>query len=75
MNVELEALVLSLDALLQAGSGDEASRLDAMYQSRLDDVLLRHPGISREKLLLAIDLAHRRWLRAQQRPSSLPPKA
>jgi hypothetical protein len=75
MNAELEALVLALDAVLQARSGDEATQLEAVYQTRLDDVLARRPGLSRERLLRAIDFAHANWLRAQRRPSTLPPKA
>lgn len=41
MNAELEALLLALDAILQARAGDDAKRLEVIYQSRLDDVLAR----------------------------------
>ena len=36
MNAELEALVMALDAVLEARAGDEARRLEAVYQSRLE---------------------------------------
>ena len=75
MNTELEALVIALEAVLQAKSGDEAKRLEAIYKSRLDDVLMRRTGVSREKLIRAVDFAHANWLRAQRRPPTLPPKA
>jgi hypothetical protein len=73
MNTDLEELITALDAVLQARSGDEAKRLDAAYQSRLDDVLARHPGVAREKLMRAVDFAHAKWLRAQRLPPTLPP--
>lgn len=75
MNTELEGLIIAYDAVRQAKSGDEAARLDAIFQARVDDLLARHGGISRDKLIRSIDLAHRRWVLAQQKPSSLPPKA
>jgi hypothetical protein len=75
MNAELEALVLALDAVIEARGGDEAQRLEAIYRSRLDDVLLRRPGISRERLMRAVDFAHAQWLRGQRKPSTLPPTA
>ena len=75
MNAELEALVLALDAVIEARAGDQAERLENLFQSRINDVLSRYPGVSRERLMLAVDFAHRRWIRAQQNPSSLPPKA
>ena len=75
MNPEQEALVLALEAVIQARDGEEADRLEAIYQSRLDDVLARKPGLSRESLVAAIDLAHRLWLSAQKKTSSMPPTA
>jgi len=75
VNAELEALVLALDAVLQARAGEHANRLEALYQARLDGVLERCPNLSRNALQKLVDLAHRRWCRAQQKPSSLPPKA
>ena len=75
MNAELEALVMALDAVLEARAGDEARRLEAIYQSRLDEVLARRPGVSRDRLIHAVDFAHTQWLRGQRKPSALPRKA
>jgi hypothetical protein len=75
MNAEQEALILALDAVIDARTGAEAKRLEAIYQSRLDDVLSRCPGISRERLMLMVSSSRNRWLKAQSRPSTLPPKA
>jgi hypothetical protein len=75
MNPELEALIAALDAVLQARNGDEANRLEAIYQSRLDDALMRHPGLARDHLVHAVDFAHAKWLRAQRQPPTLPPTA
>ena len=43
--------------------------------ARLDDLLQRRPGLARSVLERAVGLAHNRWLKAQVKPSSLPPKA
>ena len=75
MTAELEALVKALDAVIEARSGEEAKRLEELYDSRLEDVLSRNPGLSREKLALLVDFAYRQWLRAERKPSSIPPKA
>ena len=75
MNPELEALIRALDAVVAARDGAEAARLDVLFQSRIDDVLIRCPNLSRATLLRMVDLAHRRWLAAQQKPPSLPPRA
>jgi hypothetical protein len=75
MNSELEALVRALDAVIQARGGQEAEQLEAIYQARLEEVLLRSPGLSRERLVAAVDFARRKWQRAEDKPSSMPPKA
>jgi hypothetical protein len=75
MNAELEALIKLLDALLNAGRGPEAERLDADYNSRIEDVLKRYPGVSRETLQYLIDRAYARWLKAQKKFTTLPPRA
>lgn len=74
MNRELEAVLKSYDAFQQAHPS-EAQRLGAIYQSKLDDVLQRNKGISRDALEQMIDRKYRLWLRAQEKPTSLPPKA
>ena len=75
MNAELEALILALDAVFEAGTGQKAQRLDAIYQSQIDNVLARYPSVSRERLVRAVDFAHAQWLQHQKKPVSLPPKA
>ena len=49
MTAELEVLVKALDAVIEARSGAEATRLQEIYQSRLGDVLSHHPAISPHK--------------------------
>jgi hypothetical protein len=75
MNSELEALVRALDAVIQARGGQNAEQLDAIYQAKLEEVLLRFPGLSRDRLIAAVDFARKKWQHAQDKPSSMPPKA
>lgn len=75
MNAELEALIKLLDALLNAAPGEETERLDTVYHSRIEEVLRRYPGISRESLQNSIDRAYARWLNAQKKFPTLPPQA
>ncbi len=76
MNPDLEALVLALDAVIQARGGNEAERLDTIYQAQLDKVLVTHPALSRERLARAVDFAYWKWRRAQEkRATPLPPTA
>ena len=49
MNAELEGLLKAFDAFMQAGESD-AERLEILYESRLEDTLLRHQGLSKESL-------------------------
>lgn len=74
MNAELEAILKAFDAFMQA-RGEEAERLRAIYESRLEDVLQKHPGITKERLEQAIRKQYLQWLRAGSTPSSIPPKA
>ena len=43
MKAELEALVIALDNWKTARAGHDAERLEAIYESRIADVLERHP--------------------------------
>jgi hypothetical protein len=74
MNAELETLLHGYDLFKQA-SGTEARRLNLIYQAGLDKVLERHPNLSRRMLQQMVDHAYRQWIRAQDKPSSLPPRA
>ena len=77
MNAELLALLEALDAVKQctATQAKEGLRLKAIYDARLDDVLARCPNLTRDTLDAMIKLRYPRWLRAQEKPISLPPKA
>ncbi len=74
MNRELELLVLAYDALLES-HGNETKAATVAFESKVDDALERHPGISGDTLRRMIVLAHRNWLNAQRMPPSMPPKA
>ena len=74
MNHELEEILKAYDAAKQASGADEKQLL-ARYESTLDEVLQRHPNLSRATLEGAIQRAYGRWLKAQDKPTSLPPKA
>jgi hypothetical protein len=74
MNAELEAILKAFDAFTQA-RGEEAERLWVIYESRLEDVLQKHPGLSKDRLQQAIRRQYWQWLRAESSPSSVPPKA
>ena len=74
MNPELEALIKAFDAAIQA-QGTETARLEAIYESLLADALQRHQNLSPEILDRTIQLAHRRWVKAQKKFPTVPPKA
>ena len=74
MNRELEDLIRAYDAACDARD-TEAAQLSAVFGARMDAALATRPGLSRESLLNLVRHAHRRWLRAQQRPPALPPQA
>jgi hypothetical protein len=71
MNPELEELIRTYDAACEADDRD-AARLAAYFESRLASALSTRPGLSRDTLLSIVRLAHRRWLRAQRKPPTLP---
>ncbi|HXU77489.1 MAG TPA: hypothetical protein VN794_13030 [Methylomirabilota bacterium] len=75
MNPELEALIKARDAIIEAQSGEEAKRLDAVFEARLGDVLAKHGGLSKESLKQLVAFQHSLWRKAQSKPSTLPPKA
>jgi len=77
MNAELLALIEAFDTWKESRplETENELRLRAIYQSRLDDALERHKNLSRQSLEAAVELAHKGWLKAQQKPSAIPPKA
>ena len=60
MSPELESLLKAWDAYLQAAQGEEADRLLASYESRLEDVCAR-TKITKELLDRAVQRAYQRW--------------
>jgi len=72
MDRDLEAILQALDALKNA-TGEDAKRLRVIYNSHLEHVLERRPGLSRAGLQTAVLEAYRRWVKAQEKPSALPP--
>jgi hypothetical protein len=75
MNRELEALILAYEAV-SAARDTEAEHCLAVFEALLDDVLIGHPGVSREILRKSILKAHRQWaLKQAQKPPAIPPKA
>ena len=71
MNAELQALVLALEAVHEAQAGEEAKRMQATFESRMEDVLERHPGVEYARLKRAVELAHARWVKAQKKSPSV----
>ncbi len=74
MNRQLECLVLAYDAMVEA-RGEDAKRAIDNYDSLVDEFLLLHPTLSGETLGRLVVRAHRNWISAQRKTSSIPPKA
>jgi hypothetical protein len=73
MNRELERLILAYDRVLEAREKD-VERATEHYDMTVDEFLLLHPTLSRETLKRMVLHAHRNWVQAQRKPSSMPPK-
>jgi len=75
MNPELEALIRAYDNYFSAGlTGEQRQALWEVYQSLLQATSERE-RVSKDAIHRAIDQRHNRWLKAQNRPAALPPKA
>jgi uncharacterized protein (DUF433 family) len=74
MDADLEDLIKAYDAFIQA-RGIEVGECLSVYNSKIEEVLLRHPNLSLAALRQAVRFAHRRWTQAQLRPPTLPPQA
>ena len=72
MKPELERLLQLYDELLQADK-QSAAHLGPVFDARLEELNQQHPGLSREKLMSLVRIGYLRWLRAQNKPPSLPP--
>ncbi len=73
MSPELEELLKTLDRFFQADPA-EAERLLILYKSHLDATSER-TGISPNELDRAIRVKYPKWVRANSRTSTVPPKA
>ncbi len=71
MNAALQGLVLAYEAVSNAGEGEDAKRLEAIFESRMDDVLKGHSGLEYGRLKRAVELAPARWVKAQKKFSSV----
>lgn len=75
MNKEREALILAYEGV-SASRGKEAEVRMDVFESLVDRVMERHPGLSRDAFRKSIIHAHRKWaLQQEQKPSAIPPKA
>ena len=74
MHRELEVIVLAYDNALQL-LGDDTKEAWDRYDARLEDYLAEQPGISRETLDRMVRRYYPRWVKAQKKPASLPPRA
>jgi len=73
MDRELEELIKAYDAAREARGISDHQRLVSKYESLLDNVLERRPGLDRNSLHRAIQVAHRKWIIAHRKPDD-PPK-
>ena len=75
MNPEREKLILAYEAV-SASRDKEAELAMEVFDSLLDNVLGRSPGLSRETLRNCIIKAHRKWaLKQDRKPPAIPAKA
>jgi hypothetical protein len=74
MNRELEELLKAYDAYAQSKKPD-SKKLFAAYQAQLDAVIAKIPTLSRTGLHSSILARYPAWVRAQRKPSTLPPNA
>jgi hypothetical protein len=75
MNTELEAILKAYDSFREAFDDDEAAHWEAVYESLLEAVIAHNPKVSKEALRGFAETEYRKWLSAQKRPTTLPPKA
>jgi hypothetical protein len=75
MNPELEALILAYEAV-SASRDLAADQALQIFEARLDLVMERLPGLSRDTLRKSVIKAHRKWaLRQENKPTAVPPRA
>jgi hypothetical protein len=75
MNRELESLILAYEKV-SASRDKEAGNHLLAFESLLDGVMERRPGVSRDILRKSVIKAHRAWaLKQDAKPPAIPPKA
>ena len=74
LDPELEALLKSYDAFLEARGGSDEQRLFTLYESRLEEAASNR-SINHDILDRAVRRKYPGWVKANIRPSTLPPKA
>jgi DNA-binding FadR family transcriptional regulator len=75
MNRELEALIVPYEKVSSSRDKEAESSMLA-FESLLDAVMERQPGVSREILRKSIIKAHRKWaLKQDGKPPTIPPHA
>jgi hypothetical protein len=74
MDRDIERLLRSLDAYLQCKKGDEAESQHLRYRADLKAVVER-TGRSPELLDRLVEVAYPRWLKANAKFPTIPPKA
>ncbi len=70
----LEELLLALDAIREAPEAEKRQRTREL-EARLEAVIGQHPNVSREALLHALRGEYAKYVRAQQKPPTMPPRA
>lgn len=75
MNKELEALILAYEAV-SAARDVQAEQPMQVFESLLDSVIEKRPGLSKDMLRKSIIKAHRKWaLKQTHQPPTMPPTA
>jgi hypothetical protein len=75
MNRELEEILKAYDSFRESFDDEEAARRETIYDSLLDEIIARHPRVSKDALRRFAETEYRKWLLAQKKPTTLPPKA
>ena len=74
MNRELEVLILAYEAAAEARDKEAEKRLQ-VFETLLDEVLDKRPGLSRDTLRKSVIKAHRKWaLKQAKKPTYIPPR-
>ncbi len=74
MDPELESLLKSFDAFIEARGGANEAQFFAAYKSRVEE-LASSRRIKPETLDSAVRKKYLAWVKANARPSALPPQA